>query len=176
MGTPLATENLTNAPSESGSSRYSSPSDDLSVATLTPAVWLARSPLLRDVLSSSQPLSESAVQRSRRLLIQSQHTAIRRVRVQHDDPVLLGHDQVGEPRRPVRLTSCHYHPAVNATRTIPVTLQRRLSYHERTRADTTRPATPPIRRQYLPTLDSHDPGSQVSTSLSTTKTFLMHSL
>jgi hypothetical protein len=34
------------------------------------------------------------------------------VRVQHDDPVLLGHQQVREASRAVRLASGHDHPAM----------------------------------------------------------------
>lgn len=71
------------------------------------------------VLRSSQPLCESAVQRGRRLLVQLQHAAIRRVRVQHDDPVLFGHQQIGESRRAVRLTSRYDYPAMTATHTTP---------------------------------------------------------
>lgn len=41
--------------------------------------------------SSSEPLPEDVQQRRCGLLVQSQHAAVRYMRVQHDDPVFLGH-------------------------------------------------------------------------------------
>lgn len=46
------------------------------------------------------------------LLVQPQHATVRRVRVQHNDPVLFGHHQIREAGRAVRLTGGHDHSAV----------------------------------------------------------------
>jgi hypothetical protein len=66
---------------------------------------------------STQPLPEDAQQRCRGLLVQSQHTAVGDVWVEHDDSVLLGHQQIGEASCGVSLAGGHDHAAV-AARTI----------------------------------------------------------
>jgi hypothetical protein len=86
--------------------------------------------------SSAQPLAEDLVQGCRGLLIQSHHTTVRHVWVQHNDPVLLGHQQVRKPRRTVRSAGGHDHPAVVAACTVLVALAHlrsicRASSHER---------------------------------------------
>ena len=52
------------------------------------------------------------MQRSRDLRIEPQHAAIRGVRVQHDEPVFHGHQQIGESRGTVRMAGRREHPAV----------------------------------------------------------------
>ena len=62
--------------------------------------------------SSPQPIREDVQQGGCGLLIESQHTAVRDVRVQHDDSVLLGHQKVGEAGSGVGLAGGHDHAAV----------------------------------------------------------------
>lgn len=57
--------------------------------------------------SSPQPFVEDAVQRGRGLLIESQHAAVRQVRIEHNDSVLFGHQQIGESGRAVGLAGSH---------------------------------------------------------------------
>jgi hypothetical protein len=61
---------------------------------------------------SPEPLAEDAQQCPRGVLIQPEHAAVRHVRVQHDGPVLFGHQQVRESSRAVRLARGHDHPAM----------------------------------------------------------------
>ncbi len=61
---------------------------------------------------SPQPFREDVQQGGCGMLVQSQHTAVRDVRVQHDDPVLFGHQQVGEASCGVGLAGGHDHAAM----------------------------------------------------------------
>jgi hypothetical protein len=68
------------------------------------------------------------------LLIHPQHIAVRRMRVQHHEPVFLGHQQVGEPRCAVRLTGGLDHQTVAVAPLLRVRCGS-LIYHARTCTD-----------------------------------------
>ena len=56
------------------------------------------------MFGSAEPFPEDVEQRRGGLLVESQYAAVSDVRVEHDDPVLFGHEQVGEACRAVCLT------------------------------------------------------------------------